>query len=690
MQQLKLTLSEQQPRQPPPSLRPYQVEVIDEIRTAVASGAKRVLVYLPCGAGKTIIAAELARRTVAKGRRILFLVHLDALVNQTSEKMHSFDLETGFIKAGYEENPYAPVQIGSIQTMGRRKWWHDHRFDVIVIDECLAGDSMVQTSAGVYRIDDPEIVGKFALSWSEERKTWEYKRVTRQFRQGVKKVYEVAAGGKAIRCTGNHLIMTDQGWKKAEALEVGDLIASPALELSQPSTLSDHPSSTSFQPVESIRPAGETLTWDIEVNQYHNFVANGLLVHNCHQLSWYRETQRVLDLNPGAVSIGLTATPFRLSKRQGMADHFAALVKGPMPSEILEQGFLSPLRYFTLPEADLKGVRKTRGDYDESQLSVVCNRPELIQSILLEWFNRCPGKRTIAFCVDGQHARDLAAAYREQGVNAVAVLGDTNHRKEIYRQFSDGTIQVLTSCDVISIGFDEPSAEVGLMLRPTQSLALHLQQIGRIQRISPSTGKEFGLILDQAGNVRRHGPIELLRPEDITLTKGRKIDFTFDAVMKTCPRDKGGCGHVMLAFHKHCPECGYVFPVKDWIQQTGELEEFKIDASSIHRQYFVECLKDCYRKGHSPARAQLQFQQRFRQYPQSAHTRHALFDTPSDTSVSDYFKFLCRVAFKRDKDLRFVKSWMTKEFGAAWSAVITQPELAYNQLRIAHVGLSVV
>jgi superfamily II DNA or RNA helicase len=124
----------------------------------------------------------------------------------------------------------------------------------------------------------------------------------------------------------------------------------------------------------------------------------------------------------------------------------------------------------------------------------------------------CPGKRTIAFCVDLEHAHHVAEAFRRAGIAADTAAGHTpiKQRQQLYADLRQQQLLVLTSCNVISIGFDEPSVEVGLMLRPTQSSALHLQQIRSGDAHFPHTGKQAGIILDQAGNLQRLG-----FPEDI-------------------------------------------------------------------------------------------------------------------------------------------------------------------------------
>ncbi len=110
---------------PPPTLRPYQIQVIRGVYNQIRQGIKRILVFAPTGAGKTIISAQIIAHAASRGKRILFVVHRSVLIEQTYRKLTQFGLSTniGFIKAGYPEIRDAPVQIASVQTLAKREWW---------------------------------------------------------------------------------------------------------------------------------------------------------------------------------------------------------------------------------------------------------------------------------------------------------------------------------------------------------------------------------------------------------------------------------------------------------------------------------------------------------------------------------------------------------------------------------------
>ncbi len=160
-----------------------------------------------------------------------------------------------------EKAQFAPVQC---------------RYKVYVVDECLTGDTLVLTDQGLVRIDNPSLKGKKVMSYNDSSGEWQFKQVVRWLDQGERQTLVIKTNNREIRCTGNHLIRTDQGWIPAKDVKEGAKILSPVNVTKW---------ITSLETVESVHLAGVERVYDIEVADNHNFVANGLLVHNCHMLS---------------------------------------------------------------------------------------------------------------------------------------------------------------------------------------------------------------------------------------------------------------------------------------------------------------------------------------------------------------------------------------------------------------------
>ena len=171
-------------------------------------------------------------------------------------------------------------------------------------------------------------------------------------------------------------------------------------------------------------------------------------------------------------------------------------------------GWLAPVRCF-VPSSriDTAGLRIRRGDYLPDALAQ--RAAAVTGDAVLEYRRRADHRPAITFCCTVAHAETVAVAFREAGYRSASVHGGTPaaERDALIAGLADGTIEVLTSCDLISEGLDVPSVGAVLLLRPTKSLVLCLQQIGRGMR--PSPDKQPLIVLDHAGNTITHGhPLE--------------------------------------------------------------------------------------------------------------------------------------------------------------------------------------
>jgi superfamily II DNA or RNA helicase len=254
----------------------------------------------------------------------------------------------------------------------------------------------------------------------------------------------------------------------------------------------DHP--VQVASVQTLARRLDRLSWRpdlIVIDEAHHAVAG----------TW----RKILEHWPHALRLGVTATPLRQDGR-GLCSMFDHLVEGPTVATLTNHGYLSTARVFAPPQvADLSGLRSRGGDYAQDQLADRLDRPTVTGDAIDHYQRLCNHKRAIAFCCSAKHAESVATAFNLQGVPAATLLGTTpsEQRDQLVRQFAAGTIRVLVTVDVVSEGFDCPAAEVAILLRPTQSEGLYLQQVGRVLR--PAPDKPHALILDHVGNVHRHG-----------------------------------------------------------------------------------------------------------------------------------------------------------------------------------------
>jgi superfamily II DNA or RNA helicase len=221
--------------------------------------------------------------------------------------------------------------------------------------------------------------------------------------------------------------------------------------------------------------------------------------HHMGSTSW----RAVRDaLRPSSVC-GFTATPIRPDGYGLSTEDWDELVLGPEVRELIEAGALTPYRMFASPHAiSTEGIRTRAGDYEMDEMA---RRAQTLSgSIVGDWCRYNPdGYSTISVGVTVEHAEEIARIYRAAGVKAVCVTGESSSsfREDSFAGFRAGEIQVVTSCALIDEGLDVPSATCLQLLRPTQSIRLHRQLIGRVMR--PHPGKDSALILDHTDNWRR-------------------------------------------------------------------------------------------------------------------------------------------------------------------------------------------
>ena len=283
--------------------------------------------------------------------------------------------------------------------------------------------------------------------------------------------------------------------------------------------------------------------------------------------------ERTLQHWPSAYRLGVTATPCRLDGR-GLRSAFDHLVLGPSVGDLIFTNYLCPSRIYAPPVvADLSAIRTRAGDYANDQAAAAMDRPTVTGDAIAHYQRLVAGQQAIAFCCNIAHAESVCAAFLAAGIRAVLLLGTTINRDQVVADFAAGLVQILVTVDVVSEGFDVPAASCAILLRPTKSLGLYLQQVGRVLR--PAVDKQLAIILDHVGNVTRHGFPDDHR--DWTLDDGiRRTTGTAAPSVRTCPE-------CYAAFKPQpiCPVCGaQCAPItnRKIRQLAGELQELKREA----------------------------------------------------------------------------------------------------------------
>jgi DNA repair protein RadD len=263
------------------------------------------------------------------------------------------------------------------------------------------------------------------------------------------------------------------------------------------------------------------------------------------------------EINAGLLKVvGFTATPYRLDSgllHEGKDRLFTDIAFQVPVLEMIQQGYLCPVvPKQTSTQLDVGGVGTRGGEFSAKDLEAAVDRDEVTRAAVQEIVQHGEGRGSwLVFCSGVAHARHVRDAIREHGISAETVTGDTPapERDGILAAFKAGRLRCVTNANVLTTGFDAPGTDLIALLRPTKSVGLYVQMVGRGTRLAE--GKDDCLVLDFAGNTARHGPIDTV--------DGRKKEPAGDgeAPIKVCPE----CQTINHASARHCIECDHEFPL---------------------------------------------------------------------------------------------------------------------------------
>ncbi len=221
--------------------------------------------------------------------------------------------------------------------------------------------------------------------------------------------------------------------------------------------------------------------------------------------------QELFRRYPGAKKLGMTATPYRMSGK-GFTDLFEILLQSKSIPDFITENRLSLFDYYAVPQNSkirrqiaLLKKRGAHGDYQTKELDLSLNTPRNIEYLYNSLMRYAKGRKGIVYAININHARAIADFYAANGLRCYAIDCNTpeKERREMVTSFRNGNIDVMVNVDIFSEGFDCPEVEFIQLARPTLSLAVYLQQIGRGLR--KAKGKKYCVILDNVGLSRTFG-----------------------------------------------------------------------------------------------------------------------------------------------------------------------------------------
>ena len=352
----------------------------------------------------------------------------------------------------------------------------------------------------------------------------------------------------------------------------------------------------------------------MEVQQYRL-----VIVDECH-LAVTQRRKDLLALWPEAIILGLTATPIRKDGR-ALGLLFDDMLQPTSVTELTEQGYLCPARYFSLSAPDLAKIRTVAGDYNTGDLEEAVMKAELVGDIVQTWLEHAGGRPTVVFCTTIKHSVAVNEAFQRAGVKSEHVDAGTptDERAAIFERYTKGETQVLTNCFLASYGFDYPELSCVVLARPTKSLMLYLQMIGRGLRIAP--GKTDCLVLDHSGAVHMHGFADTEQFWSLNghnnLQSQKKVD---EAKEEAKPIECPEC-HAMFTKSIVCPECGYRLkpfakPVEVHDGKLIELNKKERGAQlDEQRDFYRQLLGTAQDRGKSTGWAAAMYRQKYNEWP---------------------------------------------------------------------------
>lgn len=293
-----------------------------------------------------------------------------------------------------------------------------------------------------------------------------------------------------------------------------------------------------------------------------------LLIDEAHRVplraeGQYREfIEGCRRFNPGLRIAGLTATPYRLGGGPVCGPDYILndVAYEARVGDLIRDGYLCRLvSKAGAARADLSSVSVRNGEYVGGQLERACNIEHVVSAACDEIVTLCADRRAwIVFCAGVAHAEHVTEALRERGIACALVDGKTasGEREARIAAFQRGELRALVNVNVLSEGFDATHVDAVVMMRPTKSAALYYQQAGRGMRLHP--GKADCLVLDFAGNIVEHGPVDAIRPPSRPGEKAKS-----EAPVRECPQ----CHALLPVQARQCQDCGYEFPRSEFFDR---------------------------------------------------------------------------------------------------------------------------
>lgn len=272
--------------------------------------------------------------------------------------------------------------------------------------------------------------------------------------------------------------------------------------------------------------------------------------------------QNIYERYPKAIRVGFTATPARMDGK-GFEDTYDKLIVGPTVDKLIDNNRLSNFELWGYDLGNKEMLKRNFGkDFSKKIIKDYFGQSKsraIFGDILHSWEQHAKDKQTIVYCYSVEFAKQVAEMFNNAGYKAACVYSCKSAKEQRQRDkniadFENGKIQILTNYDVIGEGFDVTNCSCTVLLRPTMSLTVYIQQAMRSMRYK---SRKKATIIDQVGNFVRFG-----RPDhawEWSLSSSPRFTLKGKPVLKDCPE----CHAALSIQTRNCPNCGYEFPIEE-------------------------------------------------------------------------------------------------------------------------------
>ncbi len=303
-----------------------------------------------------------------------------------------------------------------------------------------------------------------------------------------------------------------------------------------------------------------------------------IIYDECH-MSVSNTYNKISNAFPNAFIVGATASPVRTDNRP-LGDLYETIIRGVTVRWLIDNHYLAPFDYYSVPLTDLSSA-ETEGEYDTTKASELLMTSAIYGDVIKNWNKFANNMQTVVYNCSVKHSKKTTEMFNKAGIKAMHFDGTTPkaERKNIVDKFRKGEIKVLCNCDLISMGFDMPDIGCVVMLRPSVSASLYIQQSGRALRYKPN---KKAVIIDMVGNYSRFQLPDEPYEWSLSQSVQKRKEFNEDGTLSIRQ-----CENCFKCFKTApvCPYCHYEYKVKGReLKSVTDVELKRIEAIEREEQ----------------------------------------------------------------------------------------------------------